>query len=71
MTMRIEPSAILTSYGVNYGDRSETLHRAIQVTRETTLGEILDRYAAYTSGGERLPDGNKEITIRPITTEGI
>lgn len=63
----IEPSAIRVTANVNYGDHAETDRHAIRVTRETTLGELLDEHcSAKDSWSSEVINQDVMIELRPI-----
>lgn len=66
MKPEIQPSALLTDAEFRVSSQSQT---ALEVTRDTTLGELVDRYLVWDLlGGESAP---KVLRERWITVRGI
>lgn len=65
----IQPSVTVVEFGVNLGDHGETHRHAVEATRDTTLGELIDRHlleAWRVNKDYRPADRNKCIELRPI-----
>lgn len=67
LTAPIEPNAILVEFAVYMGDHAETKRSAIAVTRETTLGELLDAWVTKKQsnllGEPPILVANEDMTI--------
>ena len=62
----VEANVIRVEFGVNCGDHAETQRTAIRVTREMTVGELLDNFCALEQGGRLIPAPDMTLEIRGI-----
>ena len=62
----VEANVIRVEFGVNCGDHAETQRTAIRVTREMTVGELLDNFCAVEHGGRLAPAPDVTLEIRGI-----
>ena len=62
----VEANVIRVEFGVNCGDHAETQRTAIRVTREMTVGELLDNFCAVEQGGRLVPAPDVTLEIRGI-----
>ena len=62
----VEANVIRVEFGVSLGDHAETRRTAIRVTREMTVGELLDNFCAFEHGGRLIPAPDVTLEIRGI-----
>ncbi len=59
----VEPSAILVEFSVNCGDHGETRRSAIHVTRDTTIGELVDQHLTRTFPDYRYGRNGRQLRV--------
>ena len=62
----VEANVIRVEFGVNCGYHAETQRTAIRVTREMTVGELLDNFCALERGGRLVPAPDVTLEIRGL-----
>lgn len=74
----IQVSAIRVQVGVNMGDHAETVRKAVEVSRDETVGEVADRllskldWSAFPGDGVPVADSSVTLELRAIEPkEGV
>ncbi|ERG63499.1 hypothetical protein L332_03390 [Agrococcus pavilionensis RW1] len=70
--MDVQVSALVVEVGVNMGDHAQDVTRAVEVRRDETVGEVVDRlltssqWVSLQMGHQQMPQTSWRLELRAV-----